>query len=155
MRKPFVALAVAGTLSLAAVPVLHAQVFPPVRPLPAPPVAAPVEPAPTRVLDQHPEPREVTSLRKLLADRGFGPSVAEGPMLYQGSDGASNFDYVVDAEADPLIGHDPAGAWLVWTAAGRWYVWDYGAAAPADARAVSYEHLAREQARAEGRLNVD
>jgi hypothetical protein len=59
---------------------------------------------------------------------------------------------------DEALGVLPAGAfqpeaWLIETQAGRWWLWDYGAAAPADRRAQVQEAEARRNSSAELRAD--
>ena len=68
MRKPFIALAAAASLTAATIPALQAQVFPPV--LARPPAPAAIAPAPTA------EAAAIETLRRLLGERGVGHEVA-------------------------------------------------------------------------------
>ena len=60
-------------------------------------------------------------------------------------------DYVVDDDMDAMIGPVQNDAWLVFTEAGRWWLWPYGVAAPADRRAQASEAKAMREAGPEGR----
>lgn len=151
MRKPVLSLAVAGAVALITVSASQAQVFPPIFPRPAAPPAvapAPAERAPIAELPQ------VATMRKLLAGRGFGADVTAGPMVAYAPGEARPFENSIDAEMGIL----PAGAfqpeaWLIETGAGRWWLWDYGAAAPADRRAEMEEAGARRNTSAEFRVD--
>ena len=151
MRKPFIALAAAGGLTLATVTALQAQIAPPffARPAAPPAVApAPAERAPIAELPQ------VATMRKLLAGRGFGADVTAGPMVAYAPGEARPFEFSGDADMGILpLGAFQPEAWLIETNAGRWWLWDYGAAAPADRRAATQEAQVRRNASAE--LRVD
>jgi hypothetical protein len=99
------------------------------------------------------EPREVAELRTILAERGFGSSVTEGPMAARAPGQATPFDFASDDDLDAQVGAFQPEAWLVRTEAGRWWLWPDGAAAPADRRAEAHEALGR--ARAKGRRPLD
>ena len=77
------------------------------------------------------EGQVVDRLRFLLRRRGFGPAVVAGPMAAI-PPGESSPD---DFGADGIAGQFQPDAWLVATEAGRFWFWEYGAAAPADQRA--------------------
>src|SRR5262245_55078389 len=103
MRKPFIALAAAGGLTLATVTALQAQIAPPFFARPAaPPVVAPapVEPAP---MPDHPQ---IATMRRLLAGRGFGSDVTAGPMAAFAPGEAAPFEFSGDEDMGIL----PAGA---------------------------------------------
>ena len=91
------------------------------------------------------EAQAVARLRSMLARRGFGTDVLAGPMtgrapgLTAAWPEALALDYVVDDDMDAMIGPVQNDAWLVFTAAGRWWLWTYGVAAPADRRAQAAE----------------
>jgi hypothetical protein len=151
MRKPFLSLAVAGAVALATVSASQAQVSPPIflRPAAPPAVApAPAERAPVAELPQ------VATMRKLLAGRGFGADVTAGPMIALPPGQATPLDFERDGEIDAML---PSGlqaeAWLIETNAGRWWLWDYGATAPADQRAETYQTHAQRHGSAEGRVD--
>lgn len=147
MRKQIVSLAAAASLTLATVSSISAQVVGPVFPLPAPgvpPVPAPIEASPFD------EGAAIAVLRPLLAGRGFDESVARGPMFAIPPGQVSGADFHGDPEMDAPLAGIAAGAYLVWTEAGRWWVWEYGASAPADQRAAVYETHFRRQAAERG-----
>jgi hypothetical protein len=56
-----------------------------------------------------------------------------------------------EIEAPSSPAHQP-DAWLVQTDAGRWWLWESGAAAPADLRAEVYQTHAARLAQVEGRI---
>jgi len=91
-------------------------------------------------------------LRVLLAGRGFGADVTAGPMVAYPPGNAWPLDFTTDGELEAVLSSGlQAEAWLIETNAGRWWLWDYGATAPADRRAQAHEDVARALARAEGR----
>jgi hypothetical protein len=164
MRRLFTArtaivVAASAALTLGTTASLSAQVFPP---LPAPRPPALERPTPvglayhfTRATGRDAaELLPIAGLRVLLRERGFGPDVTAGWMAATAPGKATDFvPYGLDPEVDALIGGVvQPDAWLVQTVAGRWWVWEYGAAAPADERAALYETQAR-QAGGEGRVD--
>jgi hypothetical protein len=174
MRKLFVTAAATAGLTLAAA-TAAAQVLPPAPPArpPVPPAATapgPAAPAPVPVgiaahharaqhdpllsgpaSDGSAEAQATGALRVLLGDRGFGPDVTAGPMTVAAPGRVSAFDFATDDDLDAGLGAVEPEAWLVRTEAGRWWLWEDGACAPADRRAQAHEDLARALARAEGR----
>jgi hypothetical protein len=151
MRKVFMSVAAAGALAFAAVTASQAQVMPPVFPRTAPPPAMAPVPPPASVGTS-----AIPTMRRLLAGRGFDADVVGGPMMELPPGQATAEDFGRDGELDTLlpIGVQPA-AWLVATDAGRWWLWETGAAAPADARAETYQAHVLRRARAEGRFVGD
>jgi hypothetical protein len=165
MRKMLAAKALAAALTVAAVTAASAQLLPPA--LPAPPVApappptgpafrgdAGIPAAPVGLAYYHAvaaqtpgfDPEEETAasaLRLLLRGRGLGPDVLAGPVAVE-PPGSPEL-------GAPLPGGPQPGALLVQTGAGRWWVWNYGATAPADQRAAVHDAHARRAAPAEGR----
>jgi hypothetical protein len=94
----------------------------------------------------------IPTLRRLLAGQGFGADVVDGPMGATPPGQATPLDFAGDDALDlPLDAGIQREAWLVQTAAGRWWLWEYGASAPADRRADLAQDRARRQAGAEGR----
>jgi hypothetical protein len=99
----------------------------------------------------------VASLRPMLAKRGFDTDVVDGPMIAAAPGQTAPWpearavDYVVDDDMDAMIGPVQNDAWLVFTEAGRWWLWPSGVAAPADRRAQASEAQAMRQAGPEGR----
>jgi hypothetical protein len=183
MRKLIVTAAATTGLILAAA-TATAQVLPPAAPLLAPPpaVSAPARavsaPRPsaraaapvgiaahnTRLRndpllaelasDGSAEGLAVGAMRVLLRDRGFGPDVTAGPMTAL-APGAELYDLLLSSdELDALVVPYQPQAWLIQTDAGRWWLWESGAAAPADMRAEVYQTHATRRAQAEG-LVVD
>lgn len=82
------------------------------------------------------EGQAIAMLRQQLHRRGFDASVTGGPMQGVPPGAASAADFDGDGDMGVPIGQVQSAAWLVWTDAGRWWVWEYGAAAPADRRAA-------------------
>jgi hypothetical protein len=75
-------------------------------------------------------------LRSHLADRGAGPNVVNARM------GASRYDPALVIAVEQRAREDliwPDGAWQVGTGLGAWWVWEYGATAPADREALELE----------------
>jgi hypothetical protein len=92
-----------------------------------------------------------TVLRRLLAAQGFGADVVDGPMAATPPGQATRLDFAGDATLDLLLdGGMQSEAWLLETEAGRWWLWEYGASAPADRRAELAQDRALRRARAEG-----
>jgi hypothetical protein len=154
IRKPLVALVGATALTLASLSTLSAQVLPPAAPaprLPQPAVLAPAPAAPSEASAVASELAAIARLRPRLAARGLDRAIVEGPMMAVAPGQADEMTFVVDAEIEALLGAPQPEAWLVWTTGGRWWLWEYGVAAPADERARVYEAHAREQASLEGR----
>ena len=169
MRKLLATAAAAAGLTVAAA-TATAQVLPPAS-LPPPAVSAP-RPAAAQVgiaahytrlrsdpllaplaSDGSAEGLATGALRVLLRDRGFGPDVTAGPMTAMApSVGLADRWLSSQDELDALVGPDQPEAWLIQTDAGRWWLWESGAAAPADARAEVYQTHATRRALAEGRL---
>lgn len=145
MRKQIVSLAAAASLMLATVSSTSAQVVGPVLPLPAP--GLPPAPSQASVFDGD---AAIAALRPLLAGRGFDRSVVRGPMFAVPPDLASGADFDGDPEMGGRLGAAVDRPYLVWTEAGPWWVWEYGAVAPADQRAAVYETHARRQAARDG-----
>jgi hypothetical protein len=88
------------------------------------------------------EGQTVGAMRVLLRDRGFGLDVTAGPMtaLPPGAVARSALDDEMEAFVTP---YQPE-AWLIQTEAGRWWLWESGATAPADHRAETYQtHVQR------------
>jgi hypothetical protein len=79
------------------------------------------------------EAQVVDRLRFLLRRRGFSPAVVAGPMAAAPPGEGSPDDF----GSDGLAGAYQPDAWLVSTEAGRFWFWEYGAAAPADQRAAA------------------
>lgn len=82
----------------------------------------------------------IALLRARLSDRGLAASALAGPI------GASQYDPALilpvdDRAQDTIEWLDQA--WLVGTSVGTWWVWDYGATAPADRAAATIERNLR------------
>jgi hypothetical protein len=150
MRKLFTVAAAAVALAAAS------AVFAAPPPQVAPPAQIRVAPAPALV----PEPAAssgapwshdaaATTLQRLLRDRGYGEDVLFGPMTAwaPGDDGYLDAPRTGDPRLDAPLGGRPAGAWFVDTNAGGFWVWDYGAAAPADRLAEILEGARARQGR--------
>jgi hypothetical protein len=95
----------------------------------------------------------IGALRVLLRDRGFGPDVTAGPMIAL-PPGAAVYGArpAPDDEMEALVTPYQPEAWLVRTDAGRWWLWESGAAAPADLQAEVHQLVAELRARDEGRI---
>ncbi|TAK22675.1 MAG: hypothetical protein EPO26_10430 [Chloroflexota bacterium] len=82
------------------------------------------------------EDSAIAIVRRSLRRRGFGLDVAGGPMAVvldrHHPDAAAAIE---GGEAIELASAWPSDASIVLTAAGRWWVWEYGAVAPADSQA--------------------
>jgi hypothetical protein len=126
-----VALAVAIGLSIAAA-MTRASTYDGTAP-PAPIAAVAPAAAFEPTLD---EAKAIAMLRPRLHRRGFDSSVAGGPMLGLPPGEVTLEDFVGDDDTDLPVGQVQSAAWLISTNAGRWWVWEYGAAAPADRRAA-------------------
>jgi hypothetical protein len=116
-----------------------------------PPVSAPTAAyvtASTR-LSEH---EVLTRLKTLLARRGLGAAVSQGPMIAAPPGAVSPADFDSDSGLESPVGAFQSDAWLVWTEAGRWWVWETGATAPADERAAQAQANASRQAATIGRL---
>ena len=74
----------------------------------------------------------ISTLRRQLRRRGFDPDVTAGPMLALPPGQASLLDFGPDEPSGLLDTGLQPDAWLVLTNAGRWWLWETGAAAPAD-----------------------
>jgi predicted metal-binding membrane protein len=97
-----------------------------------PPLTASVAPGTWRAADA------VAALRSSLGGRGATDRLVRGRME------ASRFDPALEIAPGERAKADltwPAEAWLVTTADGRWWVWEYGATAPADAAALRFEEV--------------
>src|SRR4051812_21120761 len=121
MRRQLTSLAAAASLAVATVSSISAQVIAPVLRPPAPAIQP--------VLTSPLEPLAASILRELLADRGFSAAVAQGPMATRAPGTATPSDFVGVADLDVQLGRMQPEASLVWTEAGRWWVWGYGATA--------------------------
>jgi hypothetical protein len=123
MRKWLIAVAVAGLLG-SAMPVASAA----------------AEGAPAWL---EAESAAIATLRRLLRRRGFGAEVTAGPMLALPPGQATVLEFGGDGDGGALLdtGLQP-DAWLVETNAGRWWLWETGAAAPADRAAELARDLA-------------
>jgi hypothetical protein len=169
MRKMLAAKTLAAALTLAAATAASAQFLPPALPAaPAAPAPPPIAPAVRNDADapaahyharaaQTPgfDPEEemaAAALRLLLRERGLGADVLGGPMAVVPPGSVGAFSPGHDPELDAPLSVGPhLGAFLVQTGAGRWWVWEYGAVAPADQRAAVHDAHARRAAPAEGR----
>jgi len=154
MRKLLTVAAVAGALAAGSV------VFAAPPPQVAPP--APIRVAPPPALAPEPvassgapwsDDAAATTLQRLLRDRGYGEDVLFGPMAAwaPGDGGYLAAPRTGDPRLDAPLGERPAGAWFVYTNAGGFWIWDYGAAAPADRLA---EILEASRARRAGLLGA-
>jgi hypothetical protein len=74
----------------------------------------------------------IATMRRQLRRRGFEADVTAGPMLAMPPGQATLLDFGPD-DASALLetGLQP-DAWLIETNAGRWWLWETGATAPAD-----------------------
>ena len=97
------------------------------------------------------EMQAMARLRPMLAARGFGQDVVDGPMMARAPGQTMPSDLIVDAEGDELTGGVQPEAWLIWTTAGRWWLWEYGVVAPADHLALVAEVQALRRVGVEGR----
>lgn len=83
------------------------------------------------------ESTAIATLRRLLRRRGFGPEVTGGPMVAVPPGQSTLLDFDPDAATGaPLDSGPQPDAWLIGTNAGRWWVWETGASAPADREAL-------------------
>jgi len=151
MRRSFAVLTASAVLVVGAT----ATFAQPVAPIPfqpaVPPPAGIASPPGWRGDDA------IATLERLLRDRGFGEDVAFGPMdaFAPGDDGPRAAVGTGDVRLDAPIGARQPEAWFVYTAAGGWWVWDYGAAAPADRLAEIQDQMVQRQARARGATTTD
>src|SRR5581483_931373 len=119
MRKQIVSLAAAASLALVTISSVSAQVVGPALPLPAPPPAATAP-----VVRSFADTQAIAALRVRLAERGFDAAAAGGPMIALQPGAATPADFSGDAEMDaPVLPMQPQ-AFLVWTEAGRWWIWE-------------------------------
>jgi hypothetical protein len=79
-------------------------------------------------------------LRRNLRRRGLSAELLAGPTLIVPRRDHPDAEIAIEgAEEAELAGSWPQGAALVLTGAGRWWVWEYGSMAPADALARSLQ----------------
>ena len=89
--------------------------------------------------DDSDEGLAVDAMRVLLRDQGFGPGVTDGPMTTLPPSAELNDRRLGSGdELDALVVPNQPQAWLIQTDAGRWWLWESGAAAPGDMRAEVY-----------------
>lgn len=82
------------------------------------------------------EERLLAILRRNLRRRGVPPELLAGPTAIVPTRDHPDAELAIEgAEAADLADSWPQGAALVLTGAGRWWVWEYGSTAPADALA--------------------
>ena len=82
------------------------------------------------------EERILAILRRNLRRRGVSPELIAGPTAVVPTRDHPDAEQAIEgAEAAELANSWPQGAALVLTGAGRWWVWEYGSTAPADALA--------------------
>ena len=82
------------------------------------------------------EERLLAILRRNLRRRGLAAELLAGPtVVVPGRDHPDAELAIEGTEAAELANSWPQGAALVLTGAGRWWVWEYGSMAPADALA--------------------
>jgi hypothetical protein len=82
------------------------------------------------------EERLLTILRRNLRRRGLAPELLAGPTAVVPTRDHPDAELAIEgAEATELAASWPQGAALILTSAGRWWVWEYGSTAPADALA--------------------
>jgi hypothetical protein len=80
----------------------------------------------------------IATLRQWLATRGLDPDIVSAPMLARAPGHVTAADFVDENGIDASIGSIQSQAWLVSTAAGRWWVWEY-VSMPADGRALMHD----------------
>ena len=80
----------------------------------------------------------IATLRQRLATRGLDPEIVSAPMLARAPGHVTAADFVDENGIDTSIGTIQSQAWLVSTAAGRWWVWEY-VSVPADGRALMHD----------------
>ena len=80
----------------------------------------------------------IASLRQWLATRGLNPDIVSAPKLARATGHVTAADFVDENGIDTSIGSIQSQAWLVSTAAGRWWVWEY-VSVPADGRALMHD----------------
>jgi hypothetical protein len=82
------------------------------------------------------EERLLAILRRNLRRRGLSPELLAGPTAVIPTRDHPDAELAIEgAEATELAASWPQGAGLILTSAGRWWVWEYGSTAPADALA--------------------
>jgi hypothetical protein len=82
------------------------------------------------------EERLLAILRRNLRRRGLSPELLAGPTAVVPTRDHPDAELAIEgAEATELAASWPQGAALILTGAGRWWVWEYGSTAPADALA--------------------
>jgi hypothetical protein len=82
------------------------------------------------------EDRLLAILRRNLRRRGLAPELVAGPTAVVPTRDHPDAELAIEgAEAVELAASWPQGAALILTGAGRWWVWEYGSTAPADALA--------------------
>jgi hypothetical protein len=82
------------------------------------------------------EERLLAILRRNLRRRGLAPELLAGPTAVVPTRDHPDAELAIEgAEATELAASWPQGAALILTGAGRWWVWEYGSTAPADALA--------------------
>ena len=74
----------------------------------------------------------IATVRRQLRRRGFEPDVTAGPMVALPPGQVSLLDFGPDEASELLETGLQPDAWLVETNAGRWWLWETGATAPAD-----------------------
>jgi len=84
------------------------------------------------------ETHVIATLRQGLATRGVASDVVNAPMVARAPSRVTAADFVDENGSDTSIGTIHSQAWLVSTAAGRWWVWEY-VSVPADGRALMHD----------------
>ena len=80
----------------------------------------------------------IATLRQWLALRGLDSDLVNAPMVAVPPGHVTAADFVDENGIDTSIGSIQSQAWLVSTAAGRWWVWEY-VSAPANGRALMHD----------------
>ena len=80
----------------------------------------------------------IATLRQWLALRGLDSDLVNASMVALPPGHVTAADFVDENGIDRSIGSIQSEAWLVSTAAGRWWVWEY-VSAPANGRALMHD----------------
>jgi hypothetical protein len=85
------------------------------------------------------EANVIGTLRQGMASRGLDSDLVNAPMVALPPGHVTAADFVDENGIDASIGSIQSQAWLVSTATGRWWVWEYAVSAPADGRALMHD----------------
>jgi hypothetical protein len=101
-------------------------------------VGSPIQLERTAARNPTTEAPVIATLRQWLALRGLDSDLVNASMVALPPGHVTAADFVDENGIDTSIGSIQSEAWLVSTAAGRWWVWEY-VSAPANGRALMHD----------------